>query len=82
MFGGWKFKKQEWNKRRKKDREEEKRKTETYIRLQAEGLAEEMNLRLICHLGGRNTFWVDSVTVTMLVFPPDNKKRLKNKKSG
>lgn len=67
MFGRKKFKKEE---------------TEKCIRLHGKDLAEEMNLRLICSMGEENTLWVDSVTVTEIMFPEHRKFKKRKRKKG
>ena len=62
--------------------EERKREIEKRIRFHAEKLAEEMNLRLICGMGEKNTFWVDTVIVTEIRFPNNEKYQKKNRKKG
>lgn len=73
MFGRKKSKKE---KREEALKEEIKR----HIRLQGKDLAEEMNLRLICSMGEKNTLWVDSVTVTEIIFPKHRKLKKRRKK--
>ena len=72
---------------KKKSKKEEridalKEETKRRIRFHEKDLAEEMNLRLICSMGEENTLWVDSVTVTEIIFPEYKKYKKRKRKKG
>ncbi len=80
MFGRKKIKKKQRAEQERIRQTERKREMENDIRLHEKELAENMNLRLICSMGIENTLWVDSVTVTELLFPDQSKNKKKRKK--
>lgn len=82
MFGKRKSKRKKRAEQEKIRQEEIKREVEKCIRLHAGELAEEMNLRLFCKMGEKNTLWVDSVTVTKVIFPDKEKYRKKKRRKG
>jgi hypothetical protein len=51
----------------------------------AEGLADDMNLRLLCDMplhGSDTILWVESITVTGITYPPQINKKPQKKKFG
>lgn len=82
MFGKRKAKRKRLAEQERIRQEEIKREAERCIRLHAGGLAEEMNLRLFFKMGEKNTLWVDSVTVTKVIFPEYEKHQKKKWRKG
>ena len=82
MFGKRLFKRKKRAEQKRIRQEERKREIEKRIRFHAEKLTEEMNLRLICGMGVKNTLWVDTVIVTEIRFPDNERYQKKKRKKG